>query len=248
MIEIKNLSKEFVDGFGFKTPVIKNLSFTIQDEKITSIISPKGAGKTTLLKIISGLEETTSGSINKEENQKIFYVPSVSQSFPWLNVRENISFGLTKIDDNENKRLISLVGLEGYDLHHPNNKSYGFRFRISLARSLAHQPSLILLDEPFNLMDIETKEEIFSLIREVNKSEKVTMLLATSSITEALVISDKIFLMKKNPAEIFSELEIDLPVVRDESIITSEKFVLLRTKIVNSFSNLKSQMLFDISI
>lgn len=242
MIEIKNLSKEYSDGFGFKTILLKNISFAIPAGKISSLIAPSGSGKSTLLKIISELETPSSGEVVNPTNQKIIFIPTRPSSFPWLNVRDNILLGLEKINNEEIKRLINLVGLEGYDRYRPQNKSLGFRFRISLARSLAHSPAAILLDEPFNQMDVQTKKEIYFLIREINRTQKMTFLLATSSITEALFLSDKIYLIKKDPGEIIYGLDVDLPAERDESIIESEKFIQLETRIENSFKKIESTM------
>jgi len=248
MIEVKNISKEYIDDSGFKNIILKNVSLNIPSEKITSVIAPGGSGKSTLLKIISGLELATSGEVVKERDQKIVYIPSQPSSFPWLNVEENISLGLLKKDVTEIKSIIRFVGLEGYESFHPNNKSYGFRFRIALARSLAHQPEAILLDEPFNQMDNQTKKEIMLLIRETQNTLKSTFLLATTNITEALFLSDKIYLMKKDPGEIIFDHMVDLPQKRDESIYDSEKFIQLRSQIEKSFKKIDSQKLFNLSI
>ena len=248
MIEVKNISKEYKDVNGFKNIVLKNVSLSISSEKITSVIAPSGSGKSTLLKIISGLEHATHGEVIKNENQKIIYIPSQPSSFPWLNVEENILLGLLKKDPSKIKSVIKFVGLEGYDSFHPNNKSYGFRFRIALARSLAHHPTAILLDEPFNQMDPQTKKEILLLIRETQNTLKTTFLLATTNITEALFLSDKIYLMKKSPGENIADLMVDLPKERNESVIDSEKFIQLSSQIEKSFKNIDSQKLFNLSI
>ena len=248
MIEVKNISKEYIDDSGFKNIILKNVSLSISSEKITSVIASNGSGKSTLLKIISGLENATHGEVIKNENQKIVYIPSQPSSFPWLNVEENISIGLLKKDTTEIKSIIKFVGLEGYESFHPNNKSYGFRFRIALARSLAHHPAAILLDEPFNQMDLKTKKEILLLIRETQNTLKSTFLLATTNITEALFLSDNIYLMKKNPGEIISDLFVDLPKERNELIYDSEKFIQLRSQIEKSFKKIDSQKLFNLSI
>ncbi|TSA29613.1 MAG: ABC transporter ATP-binding protein [Ignavibacteriales bacterium] len=248
MIEVKNISKDYQDVNGFKNIILKNVSLSISSEKITSVIAPSGSGKSTLLKIISGLEHSTHGEVIKNENQKIIYIPSQPSSFPWLNVEENISLGLLIKDPTKIKSIIRFVGLEGYESFHPNNKSYGFRFRIALARSLAHHPAVILLDEPFNQMDLKTKKEILLLIQEAQNTLKTTFLLATTNITEALFLSDKIYLMKKNPGEIISDLLVELPKERNELIIDSEKFIQLRSQIEKSFKKIDSQKLFNLSI
>ncbi|NJD23639.1 MAG: ATP-binding cassette domain-containing protein [Melioribacter sp.] len=248
MIEVKNISKEYSDDNRFKKTILRNVSLDIPSEKITSVIAPSGSGKSTLLKIISGLEHTTHGEIIKSGNKKIIYIPSQLFSFPWLNVEENISFGLLKKDSAKIQSIISFVGLEGYETFHPNNKSYGFRFRIALARSLAYNPATILLDEPFNQMDIQTKKEILFLIRETQSTYKTSFLLATTNITEALFLSEKIYLMKKDPGEIIFDHVVDLPQKRDEAIYDSEKFIQLRLQIEKSLKKIDSQKLFSLSI
>ena len=248
MIEVKNISKEYKDINGFKNVVLKSISLNISSVKITSIIAPSGSGKSILLKIISGLEHATHGEVIKNGNGKIIYFPSQPSSFPWLNVEENISLGLLKKDPPKIKSLIALVGLEGYESFYPNNKSYGFRFRIALARSLAHQPDVILLDEPFNQMDIKTKQEILLLIRDIHKTLKTSFLLATTNITEALFLSDDIYLLKNNPGEIISQFTVDLPKERDEIVYDSEKFIQLRSQIEKSFKKIDSQKLLSLSV
>lgn len=224
MIEIKNLSKIYSDQLGNKVNLFTDISFDIEDAKITSIIAPVGSGKTSLLKIISGLEKPTEGEIIFDSNKKIIYLPSEPSSFPWLSVKENISFGLENIDEEKQNKLINIVGLEGYSDHFPQNKSYGFRFRISLARSLANNPLCICIDEPFNKMDLLTKSELYLLLRNIVFEHKETILFATTNITEAIFLSDKIFLMGSDPSTIFQSITIEFNEPRDINIINSGKF------------------------
>ncbi|MHB8905577.1 MAG: ABC transporter ATP-binding protein [Melioribacteraceae bacterium] len=248
MIEIKNITKEYFTDAGFKISVLKDITLKVVDKKITSVIAPSGSGKSTLLKIISGLEEPTSGVVVNPSAQKIILIPAAPSSFPWLNVFDNVKFGLNKYDEKQIQLLINLVGLEGYNTFHCDNRSLGFRFRISLARSLAHNPALILLDEPFGDMDVKTKDEILLLIRKINYTLGITFLLATSNLTEALFLSDKVYLMKKDPGEIISESDIELSTERDGSTYSSESFKQLRNKISSAFEQIESQKLVNLSI
>lgn len=251
-LEIKNLTKEFVDETGFKTKLLQNISFKIDKSSITTLLAPTGSGKTSFLKIISGLDKPTSGEI-VNENQNIVFIPSAPSSFPWMTVEENIQFVLKEKSDV--KKVIKLVGLEGYENHIPHNKSFGFRIRISLARALVLNPSLIILDEPFSQMDVQTKSEIYELVRKINYSEKQTILLGTTNITEAIYLSDKIILMKKNPGEIIEEINVEFGKDRTIEILDKEEFHLLRTqveKIYKENNNLpnggQAQKLFNLSI
>lgn len=248
MPEIKNVSKNYTDEFGFTVKLLKDISLTVNKGSICSIIAPSGSGKSSLLKIISDLEEATSGEIILHEDEKVIYLPSEPSSFPWLNVVENVMFGLNGMDQTDSKELLKLVSLEGYENHFPNNKSLGFRFRIALARSLARKPSNIVIDEPFNKMDELTKSEVYELIRKINSSAGTSFLFATTNISEAVFLSDKIYLMKKNPGEIFESIEVTLPKDRDLLVFSSKDFFNLRAKIENSFKTIDSQRLFNISI
>lgn len=247
-IAVENLSKEYTDEVGYRINLLKDVSFTVDKGSVTSIVAPTGSGKSALLKIIAGLEDKTSGTINYNENQKNIFIPSKPSSFPWLNVRQNISFDIENVDQTRTNELVKLVGLEGYEDHYPHNRSVGFRFRISLAASLIRNPQLIILDEPFNEMDSATKGEIYLLIKKVNESLGITFLLGTTNISEAIFLSDKVYLMKKNPGEIIDEMNIDLGKSRSLDIMDTDAFIDSRRKIENTFKTNKTQKLFTFSI
>lgn len=224
MLEIKNLSKYYSDQYGNKVKLFTNISFTIEEGKITSIIAPVGSGKTSLLKIISRLEHPNDGEILVNGNGKIIYIPPEPSSFPWLSVKENVVFALNSYSTEKISELINIVGLEGYSEHYPDDNSLGFRFRIALARSLAHNPKCICIDEPFNKMDLITKLELYQLLRKIKDELKTTLLITTTNITEAILLSDRIYLMGKVPASIFEAIQLEIDDPRDLSIINSEKF------------------------
>ena len=245
-LEIKNLTKEFIDETGFKKSLFQNISFNVEKHLVTTLLAPTGTGKTSFLKIISGLEKPTSGEVLKEENSKIIFIPSSPSSFPWMTVKENITF--SNDDKTDLNKVINLVGLEGYGDHIPNNNSFGFRFRISLARALILKPTLIVLDEPFNKMDSLTKSEIYNLVRKISVSEKQTIILGTTNITEAIYLSDKLVLMKQNPAEILEKIKIDFGKDRNIELFDNDEFHSLRTKIEKIYKERQSQKLFNMSI
>jgi ABC-type nitrate/sulfonate/bicarbonate transport system ATPase subunit len=248
MLELKNISKSFSDESGLTINLLKNISLSLLDNKIYSIIGQSGSGKTSLLKIVAGLEIPSGGEIIKGNNSVILFIPSEPSSFPWLNVKENVLFGLNNVDNNNIKELIKMVGLEGYESHFPHNKSLGFRFRISLARTIIRKPNLIVIDEPFNKMNEETKEELYMLLRNINDTLKIPIILGTSNINEAIFLSDKLFLMKNKPGEVFKSMDINLPEKRNLDIFLSEDFIKTRMVVENSYVSFESKTMFNISI
>jgi ABC-type nitrate/sulfonate/bicarbonate transport system ATPase subunit len=248
MIEIKNITKIYSDEFGSKIKLFSDLSFSVTASKVTSIIAPVGSGKSSLLKIISGIDREYSGQIIRQREGKVILIPSEPSSFPWLSVKENILFGTGKNASVNIDEIISLVGLEGYENHYPDNRSIGFRFRISLARSIAHNPVCLCIDEPFTKMDDESKIEIYQLIRQINDKTGITILLTTTNISEAVFLSDKLYLMSKDPGRIFSTLDINFQGIRNASLFNSDIFISYREQIESLFKRTDSQKLLHISI
>ena len=223
IIQIKDISKYFELPAGARNLVLENINLSLERNseygKVLSILAPFGAGKSTLLKIIAGLEKPSGGEVlyNNENYKlslrKIIYIPEKPSSFPWFNVKHNLTF-VAETGSNNNiekdiDNIISLVGLTGYENHFPDDSSKGFRFRISLARALVVNPSFILIDDSIKSLNTETKKEIYDMIGIIADTLKITFVLATTNILEAINLSDSIFLMKKNPGLIFHELKLN---------------------------------------
>ena len=244
ILEVKNISKYFKGEAGSKQTVFENLSFVIRKEhNITSILAPFGGGKTTLLKILSGLDYDYKGDIllNGEKNKYKFpFIPEKPSSFPWLNVSDNISCFIDILNKEERQsqiyiqELIDITGLTGYEDHYPDNRSLGFRFRISLARALVVSPQIILLDDPFKLMDSETKDEIFELIKKTASLKNIKFLLCTSNITEAALLSDKIILINDKPGYLAGEIIIDNYKKRLEQLKDEILEILQKENVINT--------------
>ncbi len=207
-MKFENITKTFSYKNGLNVKLLNNISLELEVGKINSVLASVGSGKSTLLRIICSLD--TDDSNRKIEN-KCCIIPSKPSSFPWLNVTENISFSNENAETEYIKSLINLVGLEGYYAHYPNKNSLGFRFRIALARSLAAKPEIIVLDEPFIEMDQRTKFEILQLVVDINKQTKTTFLFATSNLSEALLVSNNIFLIKKGSDGFLPLQKIEYP-------------------------------------
>ncbi|MBK8946398.1 MAG: ABC transporter ATP-binding protein [Ignavibacteriae bacterium] len=246
ILKAENISKHYSDQVGYTIHLLENISFSINKNEFATILAPKGSGKTSLLKIISGLENPSAGKIISE-SKKIFFIPSKPSSFPWLNVYDNISFN-TKLDRNKIDEIIKLVGLHGYDEHFLHTKSEGFRFRISIARALANEPDLLVIDEPFNNLNDKTREEIYILLRNIFNIKKISILFGTTNITEAIFLSDKIYLMKKNPGEIIEKLKVDLSKKREISLMETEQFQSSRNEIEEIFKTKLQCTLYHFSV
>ena len=198
-IKIESFSKNYSDALGYTVQIFKGISFDIEVGKVSTILAPNGSGKSTLLKTIAGIEEDTF----KTDGKRTF-IPTKPSSFPWLNVSENITFNLKNFDDNVLKNIIKFVGLEGYEDHFPNNDSVGFRFRISLARAIINDPELILIDESIKTISLKRKLDLYGLLRKVSSKKGIPILYSTSSISEAIRLSDKIIFIDQMPPKIVS--------------------------------------------
>ena len=243
---VNNISKKYSDKVGYSINLLKDISFSIEGKNFISIVAPVGSGKTSLLKILSGLDQPTSGSIDSNLSKRVF-IPSSPSSFPWLSVYNNISFN-SDLGKSEIQDIINLVGLNGYEDHFPHNKSEGFRFRISLGRALANKPDMIIIDQPFTNLNTSTKTEIYNLIRSIYIQHTIPFILGTTNITEAILLSDEIYLMKKNPGEIIENIKINLPRERKPNIIESEEYLSIRSKIENIFTDKADRQLYNFSI
>lgn len=227
MLLVNNISKIYTDQVGYKINLYEDINLKVSQNEFVALLAPKGAGKTSLLKAICGLDELSSGNVKCDE--KRIFIPSEASSFPWLTVSQNIE----KVTSDKNKisELINFVGLNGYEDHFPNNKSLGFRFRISLARALAVSPKILVIDEPFNNLKSESRKDIYSLLKKVNSELGISILLGTTNITEAIFLADRINLMQKNPGKIIDVLSIENRDDNSTNWINSAEFLNYRNKI-----------------
>lgn len=239
ILDIKNLSKSYFNEAGIRQIILEDVNLLIKsnDESgsFSSILAPFGSGKTTLLKTIAALE-SFDGEINLNGNKiseptgEIIYIPEKSSSLPWLKVKENIELpsklyrkGDKKITFNVNE-LINLVGLSGYEDFYTSSSTSGFRLRIAIARALSFNPKFILLDDVLKNLDGETRSELVELFKDLTSAKNISFILATTNISDAILMSKKIFLMRKNPGRIINEIDIPILSLADNSeIITKFK-------------------------
>lgn len=219
MINIKDICMTY-HTLKEETHAINPISFTVNDGDFLSIIGPSGCGKSTILNIIAGLIQPSSGKIfidNKEIDSScssIGYMFQKDHLFPWLTVYENVCMGL-KIQKNLNDKNKSYINelLDKYELlefknHYPDQLSGGMRQRVALIRTLAINPKVLLLDEPFSALDYQTRLNISDEIYEIIKKEKKTVIMVTHDISEAVSMSDRVIALSKRPASIENDLVI----------------------------------------
>ena len=220
LLELKNINLTY-QTLNSETEAIKNVSFTINQGEFVSIVGPSGSGKTTILSLISGLLSPSSGEIFLDGEQvngistNVGYMFQRDNLFEWLTVMQNVKLGL-KINSGKNClshdklcELLQKYELAGFEKSRPNELSGGMRQRVSLIRTLALNPKLLLLDEPFSALDYQTRLAVQNDIHSIIKSENKTAILVTHDISEAISMSDKIIILSKRPGTVKSIINLD---------------------------------------
>lgn len=219
-IEIKNVYMNY-HTLSAETVALKDINFTVDGGEFVSIVGPSGCGKSTLLNIVSGLIEATSGDIlvdgrvQEGYSDKIGYMFQKDQLFEWLTVLQNVSIGLKikkMMNDDAKIKLEKL--LKNYNLwefkdHYPRQLSGGMRQRVALIRTLALDPEVLLLDEPFSALDYQTRLNVSDEIYEIIKNEGKTAIMVTHDISEAVSMSSRVIVLSKRPAVIKKIIKIE---------------------------------------
>ena len=231
-LDLRNISLTFPDG----TQAIGDVDLTIKRGELVTIVGPSGCGKSTLLRIISGLQQPTSGSCYVDRNS-LGYVFQDSVLLPWRNVRKNVGLnaelqGIPKEQRQESvQKAINLVKLNDHVTKFPHQLSGGMKMRCSLARSLVSQPQLFLFDEPFGALDEMTREHLNDELLNIFLQEKFAGLFITHSIQEAVFLSTRVIVMSSQPGRFISEHKIDFPFPRVPDIRYSAEFAELSGQI-----------------
>ena len=228
-------------GVRFETaegPVIAvdDVSFKVKPGEFLSVIGPSGCGKSTLFNVIGGLLShhqgvvTVAGEVIDGPHKSIGMVFQEESTFPWRTVVDNVAFpleltGMPKAKRVEKARtFINMVGLAGFENRYPGELSGGMRQRVSLARTLASEPKILLMDEPFAALDEQTRLLLGDKVLQIQQQLKQTTLLITHNITEAVQMSDRILVMTYRPGKVKRIVDIDLPRPRNSAIVGSEAF------------------------
>jgi NitT/TauT family transport system ATP-binding protein len=225
----------------FETPegpltAVDHVSLSVKPGEFLSVIGPSGCGKSTLFNIVGGLIEGYEGTVTvagdrvRGPHPAIGMVFQEESTFPWRSVVDNVAFpleitGMRKAERLDRARhFISLVGLDGFERRYPAELSGGMRQRVSIARTLASEPKILLMDEPFAALDEQTRLLLGDKVLQIQQELQQTTLIITHNITEAVQLADHILVMTYRPGRVKRIVDIDLPRPRSSEIVTSEAF------------------------
>jgi NitT/TauT family transport system ATP-binding protein len=248
LLEIRNLAKRFASRSGRDQAqwVIHDLSFSVADGEFLTIVGPSGAGKTTLLNMIAQIDVANGGEVRFQSETtpindpkalspglscRIGYVTQEDNLLPWRTTLRNVLFPLEvqgRLDAAARERvdmLIGAVGLAGFEHHYPHELSGGMRKRASLIRTLAYDPPVILMDEPFGALDAQTRTQLQEDLLRLWTLGKKTIVFVTHDIAEAIALGDRTLVLTRAPAQIAGEHIITIPRPRDiRGIMTNSEF------------------------
>jgi len=242
-LEVRGLSKSFRRAKGEPLCVIDRLSFEVADLEFLAIIGPSGCGKSTILRLIDGLITPDSGAVYLNgkpvsgSGQGRGMVFQSFDLFPWRTALGNVEFGLElqgvpAAERREASRAyIALVGLGGFEDSYPHELSGGMQQRIGLARALAIRPEVLLMDEPFGALDVQTRDVLQDQLLHIWERDKKTAIFVTHSIEEAIYLADRILVFSKSPARIELTVTVPFPRPRSEELKTSPEFLEIRRQI-----------------
>jgi NitT/TauT family transport system ATP-binding protein len=236
VIELSSASKTYRSRRGDLVRAVEHVSLAVKENEFVSLVGPSGCGKSTLLRLVAGLTPPTGGTVHvrgQEVRAPFADVGIVFQSavlLPWRNVLNNILFsiemlGLPVEPYRERARaLVELAGLAGFEDKYPWELSGGMQQRVAICRALVHDPSLLLMDEPFGALDAMTREEMALELLRIWEERRKTILFVTHSIPEAILVADRVVVMTPRPGRLARVLDIALPRPRTVEMEFDERF------------------------
>jgi NitT/TauT family transport system ATP-binding protein len=256
ILSVEHIAMQFMTGEG-GVAALDDVSFEVAPGEFLAVIGPSGCGKSTLFNIIGGLlggydgRVTVAGEKVAGPHRSIGMVFQEESTFPWRNVIDNVAFPLeiSGIGKPERlaraRRFVSLVGLDGFERRYPSELSGGMRQRVSMARTLASEPKILLMDEPFAALDEQTRLLLGDKVLQIQRQLNQTMLLITHNITEAVQLADRILVMTYRPGRVKRIVDIKLPRPRSSEIVSSESFGRYVAQIWNDLREEASRGLID---
>ena len=233
IVKVVNLTKNFYTKEG-EMEVLKNISFTLHEGEILSLLGPSGSGKSTILNILTNLLEPTSGEVSIKGT--IGYMFQKDHLLEWRSIMDNITLGLEIMHKKNDKksmerieRLLKTYGLWEFRNMYPKELSGGMRQRVALIRTLSVDPSILLLDEPFSALDYQTRLMVNDDVYKVIKNENKSVILVTHDISEAIALGDKVAVLSKRPSTIKNTYDIDLDLGGSKTPFKSRKVPAFQT-------------------
>ncbi len=226
---------------------VKDVSFDVAASEFLCIVGPSGCGKTTILNILAGLLQPTSGDIrigdtsadDRSQNRGVVF-QDFAQLFPWRTARHNVEFGLEMRGIDKAKReataldFLRMVGLEKFADVYPHQLSGGMQQRVAIARSLAYNPQVLLMDEPFAALDAMTRDDMQRMLADIWQQTRKTIVYITHNVSEAVYLGDKVLVLAAHPGTVKAEIKIDLPRPRDP---LSEPFIASQREIMRQLAS-----------
>lgn len=242
VLEVENLGREFPGAHG-RVTALRDVSFKVHRREFLCVIGPSGCGKSTLIRMVAGLDHPTSGRMLVDGRDVRGPGPDrgmVFQGytlFPWLTVTRNVMFGLQMNGmeatqaQSEARQWINLVGLSRFENAYPAQLSGGMKQRTAIARALAANPRILLMDEPFGALDAQTRAQMQAHLLEIWRNVDVTILFITHDLDEAILLADRILVLKANPGEVQEVIEVPVPRPRSLAQINSVEFLATRRRL-----------------
>jgi len=242
VLEVENLSRAFPSGDRTVT-ALRDINLRVHRREFVCVIGPSGCGKSTLIRLLAGLDEPTSGRMLVDGKETSGPCPErgmVFQGytlFPWLTVKRNVMFGLEMAGmgrdqaDAEARQWIDLVGLTRVADSYPAQLSGGMKQRVAIARALAPNPRVLLMDEPFGALDAQTRAQMQAHLLEIWRNVDVTILFITHDLDEAVLLADRILVLKANPGEVQELIEVPVPRPRSPAQTNTPEFLATRRRL-----------------
>lgn len=254
IIDLNAITQTFASCDGCPVTALQEVSLHLCRHEFVSLLGPSGCGKSTILRLIAGLIRPTEGQVRifgqpvtepRDEIGMVFQKPTL---LPWLNVLDNITFAMRhkyghveKREEARARQLLAMTGLKDFAHKRPHELSGGMQQRVSIARSLLHDPDILLMDEPFSALDALTRDEMSLELLRIWDERPKTMVFVTHSIQEALLLSDRIVLMSARPGRVAAIIDVPLPRPRSLATLTAPAFAHMayeiRLKVFSTHSN-----------
>ena len=243
-LQVRGLSKIYEDNCR-EVVALKDVNLEVKESEFVMIVGPSGCGKTSLINIIGGLDEASAGEVLLDgkavsgpgaDRGMVFQGYSL---FPWLTVQKNVEFGLKmkKVSPAERaehaREYIRLVGLEGFEDALPRQLSGGMKQRVAIARTLANEPEVLLMDEPFGALDAQTRVVMQELLANISRRTGTTILFITHDIDEAVLLGDRIYVMSRRPGTIREAITVDIPGERNHNSLVLPEFLETKKNIMD---------------